>query len=65
MLHEVEVVDDDLDLVGNGRMVAQGTKTGLLGSTDAHARTRYPDRLVQALTRAGLAVHDDRRPLSA
>ena len=60
LLHEIEVVADDLVVIGNGRIVAQGTKTELLASTGTHARTRHPDRLAHALTRAGLVVHDDR-----
>ena len=60
LLHEIEVVADDLVVIGNGRIVARGTKSELLASTGTHARTRHPHRFVHALTRAGLAVHDDR-----
>ena len=31
LLHEIEVIADDLVVIGNGRIVAQGTKAELLG----------------------------------
>jgi ABC-type multidrug transport system ATPase subunit len=41
LLHEIEVIADDLVVIGNGRIVAQGTKAELLASagTDRPART--------------------------
>ena len=41
LLHEIEVVADDLVVIGNGRIVAQGTKTELLASTGTQVRTRH------------------------
>ena len=32
LLHEIEVIADDLVVIGNGRIVAQGTKAELLAS---------------------------------
>jgi ABC-2 type transport system ATP-binding protein len=49
LLHEVEVVADDLVLIGNGRVVAQGTKRSLLAGTGTVVRTRHLDRLTAAL----------------
>ena len=42
LLHEIEVVADDLVVIGNGRIVAQGTKAELLASAGTHLRTRHP-----------------------
>src|SRR3954471_12780131 len=44
LLHEIEVVADDLVVIGNGRIVAQGTKAELLASTGTQVRTRHPER---------------------
>jgi ABC-2 type transport system ATP-binding protein len=57
LLHEIEVVADDLVVIGNGRIVAQGTKGELLASTGTLVRTRHPERLAHALTSAGVVVH--------
>ena len=42
LLHEIEVVADDLVVIGNGRIVAQGTKSELLASAGTLVRTRTP-----------------------
>ncbi len=55
LLHEIEVVADDLIVIGNGRIVAAGTKTDLLATAGTHVRTRHPAQLTDALTNAGLA----------
>ncbi len=60
LLHEIEVVADDLVVIGNGRIVAQGTKTELLASTGTHVLTRHPERLTHALQGAGVVVHHQR-----
>jgi ABC-2 type transport system ATP-binding protein len=57
LLHEIEVVADDLVVIGKGRIVAQGTKGELLASTGTRVRTRHPERLAHALTSAGVVVH--------
>lgn len=56
LLHEIEVVADDLVLIGHGRIVASGTKAALLASTGTLVRTRahLVDDLGRALTAAGL-----------
>jgi ABC-2 type transport system ATP-binding protein len=53
LLHEIEVVADDLVVIGNGRVVAQGAKSDLLAVAGTHARTRQPEQLATALTAAG------------
>jgi ABC-2 type transport system ATP-binding protein len=58
LLHEIEVVADDLVVIGHGRVVAAGTKTDLLAGAGSHAATRQPVELDAALTAAGLAHHD-------
>ena len=54
LLHEIEVIADDLVVIGNGRIVAQGTKRDLLGAAGSIVRT--PDRttLAAALTADGV-----------
>jgi ABC-2 type transport system ATP-binding protein len=54
LLHEIEVVADDLVVIGHGRIVAAGTKTDLLATTGTVVTTREPGRLTAALTLAGL-----------
>jgi ABC-2 type transport system ATP-binding protein len=59
------VVADDLVVIGNGRIVAQGTKAELLASTGTHVRTRHPERLAHALQGAGVVVHQRDQALTA
>jgi ABC-2 type transport system ATP-binding protein len=54
LLHEIEVVADDLVVIGNGRIVAQGTKAELLASAGTLVRTRDVPGLSAALTTAGI-----------
>jgi ABC-2 type transport system ATP-binding protein len=56
LLHEVEVIADDLVVIGNGRIVAQGTKSDLLAAAGTVARARDTAALVPAMQRAGLTV---------
>lgn len=55
LLREVEVVADDLVLIGNGRVVAQGTKSEMLRSTGSLVRTSERDRVAAALTASGIS----------
>jgi ABC-2 type transport system ATP-binding protein len=57
LLHEIEVVADDLVVIGHGRVVAAGTKAELLAGAGTHVATRHPVDLAQALTSAGLEHH--------
>jgi ABC-2 type transport system ATP-binding protein len=54
LLHEVEVIADELVIIGGGRIVAQGPKSALLAGAGTLVRTPDPDVLVRALGRAGL-----------
>src|SRR4030095_2018178 len=55
LLHEIEVIADDIVVIGNGRIVAHGTKAELLATAGTQARTRHPARLGTALGAAGFA----------
>ena len=63
LLHEIEVVADDLVVIGNGRIVAQGTKTELLASTGTHVRAPRLDQLGRALTDAGVVFREGAQAL--
>jgi ABC-2 type transport system ATP-binding protein len=54
LLHEIEVIADDLVVIGNGRIVAQGTKGELLAAAGTVVRSPRTDVLHQALTAAAL-----------
>ena len=61
LLHEIEVIADDLVVIGNGRIVASGTKAELLASAGTVARAVDGSRLAVAMERHGLTVtaHSD------
>jgi len=54
LLHEIEVVADDLVVIGNGRIVEQGTKTELLQSAGTVVRAGNLLQLTHALHAAGV-----------
>lgn len=54
LLHEIEVVADDLVVIGNGRIVAQGTKEELLAAAGTVVRTPEAPALAHALRAAGV-----------
>jgi len=54
LLHEIEVVADDLVVIGQGRIVAHGPKVDLLASSGTQVRTRRTEDLRVALTAAGV-----------
>ncbi len=56
LLHEIEVIADDLIVIGNGRIVAQGTKADLLRAAGTVVRTRADADLARALTESGIAA---------
>ena len=56
LLHEIEVIADDLVVIGQGRVVAQGTKQELLQTRGAYVRAVEQEALVDALAREGIAV---------
>ncbi len=56
LLHEIEVIADDIVVIGNGRIVAGGTKEELLASAGTLARAADPAGLSNALEAAGLVT---------
>ena len=54
LLHEVEVIADELIVIGRGRIVAQGTKAALLSSSAVFVRGLDDAALADALTAAGV-----------
>ncbi|HSO63564.1 MAG TPA: ATP-binding cassette domain-containing protein [Ornithinibacter sp.] len=61
LLHEIEVIADDLVVIGNGQIVAQGTKAELLASAGTVVRARDATALARAMRRGGLTstIHPD------
>ncbi len=55
LLHEVEQIADRLVVIGNGRIVASGSKAELLASPGSYVRSADNARLATALERAGIA----------
>jgi ABC-2 type transport system ATP-binding protein len=56
LLHEIEVIADDIVVIGNGRIVSQGTKSELLQSAGTVVRSRAGADLAAALVAAGIEV---------
>jgi ABC-2 type transport system ATP-binding protein len=54
LLREVEVVADDIVMIGNGRIVSHGSKTELLQAAGSLVRTPEPNALQLALGAAGI-----------
>jgi ABC-2 type transport system ATP-binding protein len=54
LLREIEAVADNLIVIGNGRIVAQGRKDELLASTGMIVRALDPTALHEALAEAGM-----------
>jgi len=54
LLHEIEVIADDLVVIGNGRIVAQGAKSDLLRSAGSMLRALDRDLVARALLDAGI-----------
>ncbi|WP_186290534.1 ABC transporter ATP-binding protein [Gordonia zhaorongruii] len=57
LLHEIEIIADDLIVIGHGKIVAQGTKEELLAGTGAIVRAADNDQLGRALSAADVAAH--------
>ena len=55
LLHEIETIADDIVVIGNGQIVASGTKAELLAGAGTLARSADPTGLARALTAAGVA----------
>jgi len=56
LLHEVEMIADDMVLIGRGKIVAQGTKEDLLKGSGSYVSALDPDHLGRALAAAGIAT---------
>jgi ABC-2 type transport system ATP-binding protein len=56
LLHEIEVIADDLVVIGRGRVVASGSKQDLLAEAGTFARGADDDELAAALALAGIAA---------
>jgi ABC-2 type transport system ATP-binding protein len=54
LLHEIEVIADDLVLIGKGRIVAQGSKAELLQTAGTFVRSANQDELAFAMSQSGL-----------
>ena len=56
LLHEIEVIADDLVVIGNGRIVAEGTKQDLLSTAGTVVSSADNARLAGALADAGVGA---------
>jgi ABC-2 type transport system ATP-binding protein len=56
LLHEIEVIADDLVVIGQGRIVAQGSKSELLAAAGTLVRTADVDTLARALHEAAVVT---------
>jgi len=54
LLREIEVIADELVIIGGGRIVAQGTKTAMLAGAGTVVQSPHVGALVGALSLAGL-----------
>jgi ABC-2 type transport system ATP-binding protein len=56
LLHEVEVIADELIVIGHGRIVARGTKAELLQTAGTFVRAADTDSLATALHDSGMSA---------
>jgi ABC-2 type transport system ATP-binding protein len=56
LLHEIEVIADDIVMIGNGRIVAQGTKSELLHAPGSVVRSADLHALQRALGELGITA---------
>src|SRR5262249_35777894 len=59
LLHEVDAIADRLVIIGNGKIVAEGSKEELLSDAGTLVRAEDTERLGRALAVAGLAAPSD------
>ena len=64
LLHEIEVIADDIVVIGNGRIVAQGTKAELLAGR-RHRRPRCRPRATSSAPSVGVAESPRPGPATA
>ena len=58
LLHEIEVVADDLAVIGRGRIVARGSKNDLLAGSGVAVRSTDDEGLAAAMRAAGVSFTD-------
>jgi ABC-2 type transport system ATP-binding protein len=58
LLHEVEMIADELVLIGHGRIVAQGTKAELLQTAGTFVKAESTEKLSAALAEAGIKASE-------
>jgi len=63
LLHEVQIIADELVMIGRGKIVAQGRKEDLLGAQGTRVGSLDNERLADAVRRAGLELTGDRTGL--
>nr|MCW2728849.1 transporter [Aeromicrobium sp.] len=56
LLHEIEVIADEIIVIGQGKIVAEGTKAELLQTAGTFVKASDPSALANALTTAGLSA---------
>src|SRR3954467_5574324 len=56
LLHEIEVIADDIVMIGNGSIVSQGSKTELLHAVGTVVRAQDPEHLQRALGELGIGA---------
>ena len=56
LLHEIEVIADEIIVIGQGRIVAQGTKAELLQTAGTFVKAADISALTRALTAAGITA---------
>jgi ABC-2 type transport system ATP-binding protein len=54
LLHEIEVIADDIVMIGNGRIVSRGSKTDLLHAAGTVVRAADVEVLAAALAELGI-----------
>jgi len=63
LLHEVQIIADELVMIGRGKIVAQGRKEDLLGAQGTRVGSLDNERLSEAVRRAGIEFSGDRTGL--
>lgn len=56
LLHEIEIIADEIIVIGNGKIVAQGTKAELLQGAGAYVQAADNAALAAALAQAGFTA---------
>jgi ABC-2 type transport system ATP-binding protein len=56
LLHEIEVIADEIIVIGQGKIVAEGTKADLLRTAGTFVKAGDASALANALTAAGIAT---------